>query len=149
VAFVHSGATFYFIEKGCGKLPDNTSDTSTTKAVLIKVDGETIPQPYVFKFNVMDISSSDAGRTEDTIMHKNRVGQKRKISLAWRCQNPDDVNAILKAFDPEYFQVTYPDMLEGKTVTKTFYSGDKAIEVYMWTLKKKIINTISFDIIEQ
>lgn len=42
------------------------------------VDGKSIvrsPSSYLWKLE--DVSAADAGRTEDTVMHKKRVGQLR------------------------------------------------------------------------
>ena len=48
---------------------------------MITVDGVDVKTPSSFTWGLQDISASESGRTDDTIMHKNRVGQKRTISL--------------------------------------------------------------------
>ena len=82
-------------------------------------------------------------------MHKNRVGQKRKISLAWDNPTKEEAAAILQAFNPEYIDVTYPDAMSGKDETRTFYVGDRTAPMKMWTINKKIYSQISFNIIER
>lgn len=49
--------------------------------VFIKINGAAMPCPSSFTWGLQDISASESGRTDDTIMHKNRVGQKRKLEI--------------------------------------------------------------------
>ena len=117
--------------------------------IMLKVDGKNIPCPSIFEWGLQDVSAPDSGRTEDTLMQKNRVGQKRTISLAWNGKNWTEISEILKAFNPEYIEVTYPDMMSGQYETRTFYVGDRKSNVVMWTVGKKIMEKVSFDIIER
>ena len=82
-------------------------------------------------------------------MHKNRVGQKRKISLAWIAKDWQTTARIMRAVNPEYISVRYPDMMSGKYETRTFYVGDRTAPVKMWQAGRKMIEQISFDIIEK
>ena len=116
---------------------------------MLTVDGVEIPCPSTFEWGLQDISAAESGRTDDTIMHKNRVGQKRKISLGWQATNWETTSKIMQAFNPEYVSVKYPDMLSGKYETRTFYVGDRTAPVKLWWVGKKLIETISFDIIER
>lgn len=116
---------------------------------MIRVNGSYIKTPSVFKPSLQDISASDAGRTQDALMHKNRVGRKRKITMAWNMCTPGEAHSILAAFSDEYFHVTYHDPWEGTTVTKTFYSGDQDAPVKVWMVNNKRYEQVSFDIIER
>lgn len=116
---------------------------------MIMVDGVWIKSPSTLTYGLKDISASDSGRTDDTIMHKNRVGQKVTLDLSWSGPTPEEASEILKAFDPEYIEVTYHDPKENKMVTKTFYSGDKKAPVKIWTVNQKRYESISFNIIER
>ena len=49
-------------------MPNNTN--------MLVVDGVKIKTPSSLSWGKQDISASDAGRTDDTIMHKNKVGEK-------------------------------------------------------------------------
>ena len=51
--------------------------------VFIKINGAAMPCPSSFTWGLQDISASESGRTDDTIMHKNRVGQKSKLEIGW------------------------------------------------------------------
>lgn len=116
---------------------------------MITVGGVALPDPSGFSFGLQDISASDAGRTEDTLMHKNRVGSKRQIHLEWTNKDPATVSTILTAFLPEYVSITYPDAVSGSSETRTFYRGDISAAVRSWTTSYKRYQTISFDCIER
>lgn len=91
----------------------------------------------LFSWGLQDVSDSASGRTQDTIMHKNRVGQKRKIALGWNNPTKEEAAAILQAFNPEYINVTYPDAMSGTDETREFYVGDRSAPMKMWTVKRK------------
>ena len=115
---------------------------------MITVDGVSVPCPSVFTWGLQDISASESGRTDDTIMHKNRVGQKRKISLQWNIKDRATTAQILQAFNPEYISVKYPDAMSGTDETRTFYVGDRTAPVKYWWVGKQLYESIGFDIIE-
>lgn len=116
---------------------------------MITVDGVEMPCPSTFDWNLQDISAGESGRTDDVLMHKNRVGQKRKIKLAWIAKDWQTTAKILQAFNPEYINVRYPDMMAGSYQTRTFYVSDRASPVKHWLVGRKLIERISFDIIER
>ena len=122
-------------------MPNNTN--------MLVVDGVKIKSPSSLSWGKQDISASYAGRTDDTIMHKNKVGEKRTLDLSWSGTTPQEASAILKAFAPEYFQVTYWDVENCRMETRTFYSGDKKAPVKIWTVNQKRYESISFNIIER
>ena len=117
--------------------------------IMITVDGVAMPCPSTFTWGLQDVSAGESGRTDDTIMQKNRLGQKVKIGLAWNGKDWQTTSKIMKAFNPEYIHVRYPDMLSGQYETREFYVGDRSAPVKLWTVGKKIIEQISFDIIER
>ena len=117
--------------------------------VMITVDGVEIPCPSVFTWGLQDVSASDAGRTQDAVMHKNRVAQKRKITLQWNGPGWEKTSVILQAFNPEYVSVRYPDMMSGTYETREFYVGDRNAPVKWWWTGNQRLETLSFDIIER
>ena len=117
--------------------------------IMLKVDGVEMPCPSSFQWGLQDISASESGRTDDSLMHKNRVAQKRKISLSWNGLELANTSKILNAVNPEYIQVTYPDMMSGQYETRTFYVGDRSAPVKCWWVGNKRMETLSFDIIER
>lgn len=119
------------------------------REIMITVDGVAMPCPSSFTWGLQDISAAESGRTDDAIMHKNRVGQKRKLSLGWIAKDWQTTARIMRAFNPEYINVRYPDMLSGSYQTRTFYVGDRSAPVKYWLAGRKLIEQISFDIIEK
>lgn len=111
------------------------------------VDGAFVASPSTFQWSLQDVSDPDAGRTEDGLMHKMRIGQKVKIQLSWNAVTTAVASTILTAFNPEYVSVTYLDPKEGSYQTKTFYVGDRSAPMYNGTLG--LWSNISFNIIEQ
>lgn len=117
--------------------------------VMITVDGVSAPCPSAYTWGLQDVSHSDSGRTDDITMHKNRAGQKRKISLQWNGPDWKTASKILKMFNPEYISVRYPDMMSGTYETRKFYVGDRSAPVKIWTVGNKTISSVSFDIVER
>ena len=105
--------------------------------------------PSSFSWGLQDVSAADSGRTDDVVMHKNRVGQKRKVSLGWNGPDKAETARILQAFNPEYVDVTYPDAMSGKNETRTFYVSDRSAPMKIWTIDNKRYTSVSFDIIER
>lgn len=118
-----------------------------TNNPIQKVDNATnIPSPSKYDWKLSDVSSSDAGRTEDGLMHKMRIAQKTHLELEWQNVSDSDAQTILAAFQPEYISVKYFDYKSNGFLTKTFYVGDRSVSAYNRVQK---IGTISFNIIEQ
>lgn len=116
---------------------------------VIKVDGKVFKCPSGLKWKKSDISGKDAGRTDDTIMHKNKLSEKRTLSLSWINLTKQEIHEILSAFDPEYVDVTYWDPKDGADCTRTFYTGDMEADVKWWAKGRERYSTLSFDIIER
>ena len=116
---------------------------------MLVVDGVSIKEPSKFQWSLQDVSAPDSGRTEDSVMHKNRVAQKVKINLAWTMTTPAETSAILQAFNPEYVMVTYHDALLNATVTREFYTGDKSAPVHIWSANNKRYTKVTLNIIER
>jgi len=107
------------------------------------------PSPSAMSWGLQDVSSSDSGRTDDALMHKNRIAQKRMLSLTWNIKNPSTAAQILQMFNHEYIYVKYHDPMENAYSTRLFYVGDRSAPVKMWTVGSKLYDSISFDIIER
>jgi hypothetical protein len=110
------------------------------------VGGATIPCPSKYDWKLSDVSSADAGRTEDGKMHKERIAQKVHLELEWQNVSDSVARTVLTAFNPEYINVHYYDYKALAFQTKRFYVGDRQVTSYNRTLG---ISTVSFDIIEQ
>lgn len=117
--------------------------------VILMVGSSIIPCPASLEYGLSDVSASDSGRTEDTRMQKNRVGQKRTLSLQWTAKNWRETSFLMQKFDPEYIFVYYPDMKSGNYEVREFYSGDKKSPVKWWWVGNKKMESVSFDVIER
>lgn len=106
--------------------------------VFLKVDGVAMPCPSSFTWGLQDISASESGRTDDTTMHKNRVGQKRKLSVGWNGPDWDTACKIIQAVNPEYIQVTYPDLLSANKHETRTSDGMKKNLIFQLILPPKI-----------
>lgn len=111
------------------------------------IDGVAIKCPSSFQWKLQDISEADAGRTEDTVMDKKRIGQCVKLELSWQNISIEEAADILRRFNPEYIEVCYLDAMAGEYLTKIFYVGDRSAPLYNCT--KGIWNSLSFNIIER
>lgn len=116
---------------------------------MILVDGVAVKTPSSFSWGLQDVSDSAAGRTQDAVMHKNRIAQKRTLSLSWAAPTPPEMAQILQLFNKEYVKITYPDAMSGKDETRTFYVGDRTAPMKRWTIDNKRYETLSFDVIER
>lgn len=105
-----------------------------------------IPCPSKYDWKLSDVSSANAGRTEDGKMHKERITQKVHLELEWQNVSDADASTILTAFQPEYISVNYWDYKGNAFLTKTFYVGDRSVTAYN---RRMGIGTIAFNIIEQ
>lgn len=117
---------------------------------MITVDNVEIKCPSEFTYGLEQVNSADAGRTQDAVMHVERIALKVKLELGWSGLTWAEIATIMQAFLPEYINVKYPDMLTGQYETKLFYTGDKSAPVKQWFTNdgEKIIDKLSFNIIE-
>jgi len=107
-----------------------------------------IVQPASMEVEIEDISSSDAGRTADTVMHKKTLRTVYALSLSWAGLKTAQAKKVLQRFnEAEYFPVTFLDPYTGAMRTKTFYLGNRTIPLYSAELD--IWSNISFKIVEQ
>lgn len=112
------------------------------------------PDPSALTWGLQDISSSDAGRTQEygNPMYKMRLSQKRKLNLTWTLPTIQQVSRILQAFNGEYFYVRYLDAMSGQYEVREFYAGDRSAP-YKWHELPGSMGTrfatLSFDIIER
>ena len=111
------------------------------------VDGVAVKCPSAYQWKLSDVSAADAGRTEDTVMDKMRIGQCVHLELEWHNLTIEEASQVLKAFNPEYIKGCYLDAMAGKWLTSEFYVGDRSTPLYNSTLG--IWSNIAFNIIER
>ena len=125
-----------------------------TSALMVGTDPTSlagVPNPTDITWGVQDISSADAGRTNDSnvTMHKNLVARKRKLQLTWKNLDGPATSAVLRAFMPEYVFVQYHDPVNDEYQIREFYTGDKSAPMHSMTIGGVIYKTVSFNIIER
>ena len=129
---------------------------STTNYNPIYSVGSTtnIPAPSSYVWKLEDISAPDAGRTEDGVMHKKRIGQVVGIELSWQNVTTAQAHTILTAFNPEYVNVRYIDPMSGDSSNNyvvsdavTFYVGNRSAPMY--NSKRGLWSNISFNLIDR
>ncbi len=111
------------------------------------VDGKAILAPFMYQWNLEDVSASDAGRTEDTRMQKKRLRQVVSLELSWSNLTTKETNAILQAFNPEYIQVCYLSPLTDDYITAEFYVGNRSVPLR--NARTGTWSNLSFNIIER
>lgn len=107
----------------------------------------TLPTPSKYVWHEHDISSHEAGRTEDLVMHKMLKGKSLSLDVEWPYPTLAEASTILKAFDSEYFKMTCIDAKEGTLVTRVFYVGDRISP--LWNNAKGRWESVGFSIIQQ
>ena len=117
--------------------------------VFWKVDGVTMPCPSTWQWGLQDVSAGESGRTDDAIMHKNRVAQKRKLQVGYNGVTDTVAKTVLQAINPEYINVYYYDLMEGAFQTRVMYVGDRSAPFKWWWDSKHILESLTFDLIER
>lgn len=112
---------------------------------IINIGGVDLPTPTSYKVEYNDIDSASAGRSEDGIMHRDRVRNKMaKISVGWDRLLTDEVTKVLTAITPDEFTVKY---FFGTTKEATMYAGTPSCELVVdWGKVAKW--KVSFNLIE-
>lgn len=116
---------------------------------IIPSSAKTFKCPAKFGWKKSDVSGNDAGRTDDVLMHKNRIGKKRTLILGWINLSKSEIHEILAAFDPEYIGLRYWDPLSGKEDIRIFYTGDMEADVKWWAKGRERYSSLNFDVVER
>lgn len=94
--------------------------------MILKIDGIDIA-PFVeergIKWQRNDIDGSDAGRTMDGTMHRDRITSKIRLDVTCLPLRSRDTAVVLNAIYPEYVNVEYMDPMYGH-ITKVMYSNN-------------------------
>ena len=119
---------------------------------IISVDGVALPKcPSSFQWEQEDLSNSEAGRSEDGVMHKNRIGTIRGVKLEWQNLPIQTMQKIIKMFSPEYIRVVYidpaVDPYYGYRREEIFYVGNRNVTVK--NARLNICEKLSFNLISR
>lgn len=115
---------------------------------MLKINGVNIPDPKSYEFSLVDIDG-ETNRNARGEMLRDRITTKRKLQLEWAPLNMSECSSILKAVQDVFFQVAYPDAFEGKSMTKTFYVGDRTAPAYSYINGQVKWQGLKMDFIEK
>ena len=93
---------------------------------MLVINGVEIATPKTFQVDINDIDG-ETNRNAKGEMLRYRIATNRKLNCEWPPLNEYECSELLKAVKDIFFQVTYPDPMEGRALTKTFYVGDRNI----------------------
>jgi len=119
---------------------------------IISVDGVALPvSPSSYEWEEEDLSNAEAGRTEDGVMHKNRIGTISRCSLNFKNIPLQTAHRIIAMFSPEYIRVVYVnpavDPYFGYHMNEVFYVGNRKVSVY--SARLNVCADLSFNIISR
>lgn len=75
------------------------------------------------KWSRNDVDGSNAGRTQDGTMYRDRVATKIRLDCSCRPLTAAELSTVLNTIQPVYVSVTYDDPLLGRR-TAQFYSNN-------------------------
>lgn len=94
--------------------------------MYLRVNGVDI-MPYIeqkgIKWTRNDLDGSNAGRTMDGLMHRERIASKVRLDITCIPLPSEDARILLTAIYPEYVEVEYVDPMYGPSI-KTMYSNN-------------------------
>ena len=118
-----------------------------TNIEKLVVGSTLLPVSSSLQIDEEDVSSPEAGRTEDGKMHKMKIGTLRSISVSWRNLKSEELKTILEAVRDEYLQVYFYDPSAGKHTSSEFYIGNRTMAIYNGDLD--LWQNLSFKFIER
>ncbi|WP_430599368.1 DUF6711 family protein [Enterococcus sp. DIV0179] len=114
----------------------------------LQVNGTNVKTPKKFVVGIQAIDG-ESGRNANGDMIRDYITTKRKLDLEWPPLTDSEISTLLKSVMSPFFQVTYPDPMEGKIITKTFYVGDRNSPTYSWNDKLPKWEGLSMNFIER
>lgn len=117
---------------------------------VLQIGGVSVSDPSEMTWTLTDISSDSSGRNAQGDMLKDRIAQKVKLSCKWAYLSQANAAGLLGAVNANiFFSVTYPDPLQGATVTRTFYVGDRTAPLFAVQNGVPGWQNIAFDFIQK
>lgn len=102
---------------------------------MLKINGVAIATPKTFEVTISDLDGESNRNTNGDLI-RDRIAVKRKLNCEWPPLTQDKCSTLLKAVKDVFFQVTYPDPMDG-VITKTMYVGDRTAPAYFYNTKTK------------
>ena len=105
---------------------------------ILQINNVDVSDPKTLTWDIYDLDGEEgAGRTQDGLMHRDRVAVKRKLNCTWPPMEPQEMSILLQQMDNVLFTVRYPDAHDGAYREGTFYVGDRSTPLYMWNNEKQ------------
>ena len=94
--------------------------------LILKINGRDIAAyPKEFTVTPLDLDNDTTVRTADGRLNRDRVAVKRQVEMSWGVLEWRVMAALLQSMADVFFELYYPDPMEGTYVTKTFYVGNR------------------------
>ena len=95
--------------------------------MVIKInDVEIAAYPKEFSVTTLDIDDGDSTvRTANGNLNRARVAVKKQIDMSWGVLEWAEISSILQAMSGVFFNLYYPDPMNGGYVTKSMYVGNR------------------------
>lgn len=115
---------------------------------MLVINGVEIATPKTFQVDINDIDG-ETNRNAKGEMLRDRIAVKRKLNCEWPPLSEEECSELLKSVKDIFFQVTYPDPMEGRMLTKTFYVGDRSIPALSYIDGEMRWNGLKMNFIEK
>ncbi|TGE31333.1 DUF6711 family protein [Desulfosporosinus sp. Sb-LF] len=95
--------------------------------MIIKINGvEIAAYPTEFSVTPMDLDNGDSTtRAADGTLNRDRVAVKRQVEMTWSMLDWATTSKLLKSMSDIFFDLYYPDPMDGTYSTRTFYVGNR------------------------
>lgn len=97
----------------------------------LKINGVNIAaQPKEFIVTPMDLDNSESTlRAANGMLSRDRIAVKRQIDITFSALTWPVMAQLLQSMANAFFELYYPDPMEGTYITKTFYVGNRPSSV--------------------
>lgn len=100
--------------------------------LTLKINGVDI-LPYVAEEGIAwsrnDVDSENTGQLQNGVMRRDRIIMRRKLEITINTLTTEQMAIVQQAIYPQWVSVEFLDPLEGKVITRTFYSNNAACTV--------------------
>lgn len=99
---------------------------------ILKI-GSLSVNPSSLEWQESDLDSSEGtGRNVLGDMFRDRITVKRKLAVTFPPMFTSEMSEILRAIEPIFFDITYPDPKVGRNVTMKVYVSDRTVPIYRY-----------------
>ena len=92
---------------------------------LLTINGVDVPTPSELQVGWMDISKAE--RNANGLMIIERIATKRKLEVKYAYITAQDLQTVLTAVAPAFYNVTYLNGQTNSFQTGSFYCGDRNV----------------------